>query len=316
MAKRNGGNNRARRRVPERTPPLEVTISHVGGRGDGVAERESETEPAVAAGHRRRPRPVFVPTTLPGERVAARPVSESGEGVACQLTEILQASEDRVTPGCPHFGTCGGCALQHWAEQPYRQWKRERVIAAIRRSGLEVGQVDDLVPALPETRRRADFVIRRLEAGAVIGFHERGSNRIIDLETCLVLEPKLTRLAFALRGIVPLLLAAGETARITVNLLDSGLDLLLTLPREPGLEALEALAMLAESRNLCRIATRLEKAGEDGMTVPMLERKTPIIVFAGVDVRPPPGVFLQATGDGARDHRIRARRHWHGGTDR
>ena len=73
-----------------------LTIAHVGHRGDGVAEGR------------------FVPYTLPGEVVEV----EGDEERAAPAT-ILSPSPDRVTPPCPHFGTCGGCALQHWADAPY-----------------------------------------------------------------------------------------------------------------------------------------------------------------------------------------------------
>jgi 23S rRNA (uracil1939-C5)-methyltransferase len=77
-------------------PPLELTIGEVGGEGDGMA-----------------PGPAFVPFTLPGERVLA-----VGGGERRELVEVLTPSADRVEPPCPHFGTCGGCALQHWAHAP------------------------------------------------------------------------------------------------------------------------------------------------------------------------------------------------------
>src|ERR1700752_5249116 len=82
-------------------PPAELAIEQVGGEGDGVA-----------AG------PVFVPFSLPGERVLA-----AGAGDRRELVEVLVESPQRVAPPCPHFFACGGCALQHWAAEPYLAWK-------------------------------------------------------------------------------------------------------------------------------------------------------------------------------------------------
>jgi 23S rRNA (uracil1939-C5)-methyltransferase len=289
MVKRRKQPRTGQRRILKRTPPVDVIIDHVGARGDGVAS--TEFGPLYSL----RQRPVFVPLSLPGERITAQLTTDTSEGVSSQLTEIIEPSADRVDPPCRHFGACGGCGLQHWASEPYQQWKRERVIAAIRRAGLEAGQIDDIVTASPGTRRRADFVMRRLQSGTVLGFHERGNNRIVDIEECLILEPVLMKVAAGLRVVATELLLPGETARAAVNLLDSGPDLLLTLPREPGRPALEALSGMAENMDLCRISM---VSTADAMVVPILERRTPTIRFAGIDVRPPPGTFLQATQQG------------------
>ena len=75
----------------------ELEVLRVGTQGDGVA-----------AG------PVYVPFTLPGERVRAK--AQAGRG---ELVEVLTPSADRQAPPCPHFFACGGCALQHWDHAPY-----------------------------------------------------------------------------------------------------------------------------------------------------------------------------------------------------
>ena len=292
MVKRRKQPRTGQRRISERTPPVDVIIDHIGARGDGVASTE------IGLLHSPRQRPVFVPLALPGERVTAQLTTDTSEGVSSQLTEIIEPSADRVDPPCRHYGSCGGCGLQHWSSKPYQQWKRERVIAAIRRAGLEAGQIDDIVTARPGTRRRADFVMRRLQSGTVLGFHERGSNRIINIEECLILEPVFMKVASGLRAVATDLLLSGETARAAVNLLDSGLDLLLTLPRELGRAALEALSGMADNMDFCRISMISNAKDANAMVVPILERRTPTIRFAGIDVRPPPGTFLQATQQG------------------
>src|ERR1700722_18093462 len=90
------GMARPRRKTRETAGPRpetrELAIGSIGADGDGVA-----------------PGPVFAPLTLPGERVRASVAGERAE-----LIEVLAPSQDRVTPACPHFGDCGGCALQHW----------------------------------------------------------------------------------------------------------------------------------------------------------------------------------------------------------
>ena len=136
-------------------PATELTIEAVGGEGDGVATG-----------------PAFVPFTLPGERVLA-----SGGGERRELIEVLVASADRVTPSCPHFGVCGGCALQHWAHEPYLAWKVERLAATLARQQIET---EILAPfaAGPATRRRVALHARRGgREAAKLGFKARRSRR-------------------------------------------------------------------------------------------------------------------------------------------
>lgn len=87
-----------------------MTVERIGLDGDGVAR--------LADG-----RPGYLPFTLPGEHVRATPLARRGEGWAC-AAEVLDASAERAEPPCPHFGACGGCGLQHWADSPYAAWKR------------------------------------------------------------------------------------------------------------------------------------------------------------------------------------------------
>ena len=110
-----------------------LTISHVGAQGDGVA-----------------PGPVFVPLTLAGEVVEA----EVRDGRAGDVS-LLTPSPERQEAPCPHFGTCGGCALQHWLSEPYLAWKGEQVRLALGRQGLET-ELRPTVGIPPATRRRLD----------------------------------------------------------------------------------------------------------------------------------------------------------------
>src|SRR4051794_2443085 len=100
-----------------------LAIDRLGPRGDGVA-----------------PGPVYVPYALAGETVEA-----SVEGDRGKLLAVRTPSPDRIEPFCPYFGTCGGCAVQHLAENSYRAWKRGLVIEALARANLEctVGNLVD-----------------------------------------------------------------------------------------------------------------------------------------------------------------------------
>ena len=112
-----------------------VTIHAVGAEGDGIARGPEGA--------------IFVPFTLPGEEVAIARVKNNGMPMSWSKT-----SPDRVTPVCKHFGpegkggACGGCSLQHWADQPYQDYKRQLVIDALKTKGIET-DVAPLFPCLP-----------------------------------------------------------------------------------------------------------------------------------------------------------------------
>src|SRR5262249_48966711 len=77
---------------------LERTITALGAQGDGIAERGGRT--------------IYVPFTVPGDKVRARLTGSD----RAQAVEWVERGPDRVEPPCPHFGRCGGCALQHVAD--------------------------------------------------------------------------------------------------------------------------------------------------------------------------------------------------------
>jgi 23S rRNA (uracil1939-C5)-methyltransferase len=85
----------------------EVTIESLGGRGDGVAQIEGK--------------PVYVPLVLPGERVRLRVTGDRAGAYRGEVIELIEESPERIEAPCPHFGPCGGCALQHqepWSDAP------------------------------------------------------------------------------------------------------------------------------------------------------------------------------------------------------
>lgn len=291
----------ARRGYPANTPLLDVVVTRLGGRGDGLAEAEIKT------GYVSETRPLFIPFALPGERVRVRPVSDRGEGVVCDLVELVEAAPDRVDPACTHFMTCGGCAVQHLEAGAYQSWKRDQVVQYLGRAGLADVPVAALRTCAPAARRRADFVLRVVGRKLVAGFHERGSNRIVEISECPVLRPAVFALVAPLRQLFEGMLEQGQSVDCVVNELDNGLDLLLRLPDHPDLDFRERLAAFADDQDLTRLSYHAEG---DSLpeAVPLAQRRTPVITFGTVSVAPPPGAFLQATaaGEAAIQELVRA----------
>ena len=150
-------------------------IARLGSRGDGIADTAAGT--------------IYVPYALPGETAEVEPWP--GHPDRRQLIKIDVASSDRIVPICPHFGVCGGCALQHLATARYRDWKRALVVAALERAGLDA-PVDDLVDAHGEGRRRAVFHSRVSARDVIeVGFSALKAHHVVAIDHCPILAPGL-----------------------------------------------------------------------------------------------------------------------------
>ena len=257
---------------------LEVEIKTLGGRGDGVADTPRGR--------------VYVPYTLPGDRVGVRLGAAAGDGHAAELVELIASGPARIEPPCRHFHDCGGCALQHVAADFYADWKREQVIAALRRRDLPTDMVAPLVRVPPQDRRRADLVARKVGRQLLLGFHRRGSHKIVDLAECPVLQPALVVLFEPLRALLAGLLPAGAAVEAKLTLTDNGVDLLLDGLAATSAAARETLAAFAETQDLARLVLRDRDAGFED---PIARRRAPLLRFGGVAVELPPAAFLQAS---------------------
>jgi 23S rRNA (uracil1939-C5)-methyltransferase len=244
----------------------ELVVQSIGAQGDGVAGG------------------VFTALTLPGERVMAAVTGERGE-----LVEVLGASPNRVAPPCPHFGDCGGCALQHWAQDPYLAWKGDLIRQALERVGL----VTEILPpfeAPPGSRRRLALHARRIDGRVCIGLKARRSWRLAAIDGCRVAEPGLISALPAMAAIVDPFLAhpkSAPTLHVTSTL--TGLDIDITgVERRSGGPSAGARFRAAEAAGRADIA-RVTLAGEV-----VYQSRAPQVRFGEATVALPPGAFLQA----------------------
>ncbi len=248
-----------------------LTIARVGGQGDGIAE--------TPAG------PVFAPLTLPGETVRA----EVRDGRA-EAVEIVTASPDRIEPVSPHYGDCGGCALQHWASGPYLAWKREQVRLALAREGIEA-EIEPTVAVPPGTRRRLALHARRAPDGRVmLGFKARKSWRLVEIRVCPVADPRLVAAIPALTRVAEAFLEhpkSAPTLHVTWTL--TGLDVDVTgVERRSGGLSRDAQLRAIEAATAADLA-RLSLAGDT-----LVMSRQPLVVFGPATVPLPAGGFLQA----------------------
>lgn len=249
-------------------PPVEVVIETIGGEGDGVA-----------------PGPIYVPFTLPGETVRA-----TGAGERRDLDAVLVASPERVTPPCPHFGVCGGCALQHWEHAAYLAWKVERLRKTLGRQHIET---EILAPfaSPPASRRRLALHARPGKRGeARLGYKTRKSWDVIDIAVCPIADPRLEAALPALRRLAaPLLQHPKSAPTLHVTLTTEGLDVEITgVERKSGglsADARMQLGQIAAEAGFARVT--MDGEVQYGARQPLIRVGPAVLAL-------PAGAFLQA----------------------
>jgi 23S rRNA (uracil1939-C5)-methyltransferase len=247
-----------------------VVIQAIGHRGDGIATTHHG--------------PLYVPFTLPGERVAVERQAPHKADRA-SIVEIIVPSPERVAPVCRHFGHCGGCALQMLPLDATRSLKRDFVVAALRQRSL----TPDVAPTIgvpPASRRRTALTALRASDKLMLGYHERLSHHVVDIKECPVLTPPLQARLGDIRAIAEPLVGASQPARLTVLLTAAGLDLDFKGTPSPGVLAIAKLAEIAGAHGVARLCV-------DGD--PIVTLAEPAIDIAGITLAPPPGAFVQAS---------------------
>jgi 23S rRNA (uracil1939-C5)-methyltransferase len=250
-----------------------LVITRLAHRGDGAAETTDGS--------------VFVPYTLPGETVEVERVP--GHPDRRHLLQVDVPSPERVEPFCPHFGVCGGCAIQHWTMDRYRAWKRDLVVAALRQAYLEA-PVADLIDAHGEGRRRATFHARSGTHDVIeVGFAALRAHHLVAIDHCPVLAASLDGAVAAAWAIAEILEPQRKPLDIQVTATEAGIDMDVrgSGPLPPARMA--ELARVADKHRLARLTRHGELVAQ---------RATPTVMIGRARVALPAGAFLQATAAG------------------
>lgn len=195
-------------RLPQE--PVEAEITGLSHEGRGIAHVGAET--------------VFVDGALAGERVRFRYTRRRrgiGEG---QVVEVLQASPDRVEPACSHFGTCGGCSMQHLPPEAQIAFKQDVLAEQFARIG-RVEPEQWLAPLTSDVwgyRRKARLAVKMVpkKGGVLVGFRERYSPYVAQLDSCAVLDPRVGERLADLAALIESLSIPRQIPQIEVALGD------------------------------------------------------------------------------------------------
>ncbi|MEQ8345432.1 MAG: hypothetical protein RIB84_28765 [Sneathiellaceae bacterium] len=269
--------------------PVAGRIVALGRGGDGLLQ---------AGGGETAADRFFVPGTVPGDEIRAKPLPPAGEGPPpAALDAVLAPGPQRVPPPCPHFPQpgregCGGCRMQMLDWSAYLDWKAGLARSALEQHGIDPALVEAPMVAPQRSRRRAGFAVLRRAGGVVAGFRGWRSHRVEDLsDACLVCAAPLPALLPHLRGLGAELLRPGREMAAHVTATETGLDVVLRGPEPAAIDAWPRLTAFAEAADLARLSVAMP-GHED--PEPVLLRRQPLLHFGPVPVVPPASGFLQA----------------------
>jgi len=219
---------------------------------------------------------MFIDGALPGERVRARVHRRKRSFDEASTVEVLAASVERVTPQCPHFGLCGGCALQHLDSAAQVRHKQNDLLEKLARIGqVRAGHVAEAIRGpVWGYRRKARLGVKFVPAkgGVLVGFRERRAHLIADIHECRVLVPQVGMRIAGLRALLSGLDAHASIAQIEVAASDDEVLLVFRHLEALGERDRECLREFARLNDLM---IALQSGGPDsvvGLYPPQLSR--------------------------------------------
>jgi 23S rRNA (uracil1939-C5)-methyltransferase len=159
-------------------------ITHIG---EGVARIEGKA--------------TFIPYAIPGETVEVEITEEKKKFRRARLTEIIDSSEDRATPLCPHYYECGGCAYQHVSYPKQLELKQRVVQESINRIGKIDLQVNPVLGMEDPWRYRnkVEWHVDRINGQLKMGYYLNDSHKIIDITTCKLISVEMENLSLYIK---------------------------------------------------------------------------------------------------------------------
>jgi 23S rRNA (uracil1939-C5)-methyltransferase len=219
---------------------LEGDIVDLAQDGRGVARVEGKA--------------VFVDGALPGERVRFRIFKRRRQFDEAGMIEILAASPDRSVPRCLHFGTCGGCSLQHLAPEAQIRAKQSQLADAFEHIGRIAPQrwLAPMTGAHSAYRRRARLGVKYVhKKGRVLaGFREREKPYLADIKRCEILVEPLADLPSELAALAESLSIRDRLPQVEVAAGDEHTALVLRVMEAPSAEDLQKISAFGAARGL------------------------------------------------------------------
>jgi 23S rRNA (uracil1939-C5)-methyltransferase len=227
---------RKRRRKQLPTEPVEAVIESLTHDAKGVAHIEGKA--------------TFIHGSLPGERVRFLYSGRWRKYDEGRVVEVLEPSSHRVEPRCSQFGVCGGCSLQHQQVSAQVASKQQSMLESLKHIGRVIPE-QILPPLVGQSawgyRRKARLGVRYVakKGGTLIGFRERGSSFITDIDCCPILHPRVGELLPELSQLIDQLSIRDQIPQIEMAMGDELCVLIFRLLASPDQQDLERLERFA-----------------------------------------------------------------------
>lgn len=217
-----------------------VTIESLDQEGRGVARSEGKV--------------IFIEGALTGETVSYNSYRKKPSFELAQVAQIYKAAAQRVTPKCPHFNKCGGCSMQHLQARAQVAVKQRILEDNLQRIGKVKPQVM-LAPIHGQTwgyRQRARISVKYVikKGKLLVGFHEKHSSFVADMNSCEILAPKIARLLPLLAELINGLSIRDRLPQIETAVGDAVDVLLLRVMQPPSASDETALRNFAEQHRI------------------------------------------------------------------
>ncbi|HWV16859.1 MAG TPA: 23S rRNA (uracil(1939)-C(5))-methyltransferase RlmD [Cellvibrio sp.] len=214
----------------------EFSIDRMSHDGRGISQWKDKT--------------LFIDGALAGERVTARLLEEHSRYAEARADEVIAASPYRQPPPCAHYALCGGCQLQHLDPEQQLLMKQDAVLEQLERWGGVIPRqvVTPIHSASEGYRTRARLGVWYEDDGEVtLGFRQRQSNKLVQIDQCLVLAADLNRLLAPLKTWLTGLRSARAVTHIELIAAHPGATLVLRHTKPLDAADLAALESLAQS---------------------------------------------------------------------
>ena len=197
--------------------PVTATIESLTHEGRGLTHVNGKT--------------VFVDAALPGETVSFQYIRQRSRFNEARLLEIIEPAPERIQPKCSFYGICGGCSFQHVDTDFQIRHKQNTLLQQLRHSGGI--QPEIILPPLTGLewgyRRRARLAVRYVEKKqkVLVGFREKNSSFVADIDYCEVLHPAVGSILQDLQKLISRLTVLRQLPQIEIAVADNATVLVL-----------------------------------------------------------------------------------------